>query len=60
VEGDLKQRYGWQAELGQLGSITLQIEQIQQTQAELTAQLDTLSSSCSDRQKLQPPWPRRK
>ncbi|HZG38212.1 MAG TPA: SMC family ATPase, partial [Nodosilinea sp.] len=43
VEGDLKQRYGWQAELGQLGSITLQIEQIQQTQAELTAQLDTLS-----------------
>ncbi|MGG6242380.1 AAA family ATPase [Nodosilinea sp. AN01ver1] len=43
VEGDLKQHYGWQAELAQLGSITSQMEQIQRSQADLLDQINALS-----------------
>ncbi|WP_017298974.1 AAA family ATPase [Nodosilinea nodulosa] len=43
LELDLKQHYGWRAELAQLSSITTQLERIQQSQAELSNQLDSLA-----------------
>jgi exonuclease SbcC len=48
VEGDLKQHYGWQAELKQLDGVTTQIEQIQQSQAALSDQLTTLTQQLAD------------
>ncbi|WOD37498.1 SMC family ATPase [Nodosilinea sp. E11] len=43
VETDLKQRYGWRAELAQLSHVTDQIEQLQRSQAEVSHQLDILA-----------------
>ncbi|PSR16750.1 SMC family ATPase [filamentous cyanobacterium CCP3] len=43
VESDLKQHYGWQAELAQLGRITSEIEQIQRSQADLLDQINALT-----------------
>ncbi|MEO1069276.1 MAG: SMC family ATPase, partial [Cyanobacteria bacterium J06638_6] len=43
VEDDLKQRYGWRAEIDRLDEVMTQIQQIQQTQAALATQLDDLA-----------------
>lgn len=53
VELDLKQRYGWRAELAQLSSVTTQIEQIQQSQAEVSNQLDTLAQRLDSQSALE-------
>ncbi len=43
VETNLKQGYGWRAELDQLDPITAHLEQLQQTQAELAAHQEALA-----------------
>lgn len=53
LERDLKQRYGWRAELDQLAGVTTQIGQLQQTQAELTTQLEGLTQQLADQPHLQ-------
>ncbi|WP_035987855.1 AAA family ATPase [Leptolyngbya sp. KIOST-1] len=52
VEGDLKQRYGWQAELGQLDTLTDQIAHLQQSQAELSGHLDVLDKQLDQQANL--------
>ncbi|PZO42781.1 MAG: SMC family ATPase [Shackletoniella antarctica] len=53
LECDLKQRYGWRAELDQIAGVTTQIGQLQQTQAELTTQLEGLTQQLADQPNLQ-------
>ncbi|MGF1517012.1 MAG: AAA family ATPase [Nodosilinea sp.] len=53
LERDLKQRYGWRAELDQLAGVTTQIGQLQQAQSELTTQLEGLTQQLADQPNLQ-------
>ena len=53
LERDLKQRYGWRAELDQLAGVTAQIDQLQQAQAELATQLEGLTQQLADQPHLQ-------
>ncbi len=53
LEGDLKRRYGWQAELGQLGHVTAQIAQIQQTRAEMTDQMGAIAQQLANQPQVQ-------
>ncbi len=53
LENDLNQRYGWRAELAQLDSITAQLQHIQQAQAALIAQGETLIQQLAQHTQVQ-------
>ncbi|PZV08498.1 MAG: SMC family ATPase [Leptolyngbya sp.] len=53
LEDDIKQRYGWRAELAQLGGIAAQLEDIQQAQAALIAQGETLTRQLGQQTQVQ-------
>ncbi|TVQ07507.1 MAG: SMC family ATPase [Leptolyngbya sp. DLM2.Bin27] len=53
LEQDLKQRYSWRAELEQLAGVTAHIDQLQRTQADLTAQLEALGQQIADQPTVQ-------